>query len=152
MINSADSWKFFWLSSTRRPTLREALLFDLRNSGLSKNLLEDVLLRVLETLIRLNRHENPKRIDIRPVTRGRDHNLWEIRWELEFEPSKFLLRLFVCLEKEDRIRTGLRFFEKRIHPRLLVTNRAQDCAIDDAIKILLENSGGLRLELDLKEQ
>ena len=129
------NWKFYWLSSPTRPSLFDSLVFDLKPDHPKSQEVDLLAMRVVETIRRLNSEQYPRRIDLRPLSRGGSINLHEIRWQHQLGRQQLLLRLLLVQNDENRTRVGVRFFNKRLLPELAGTNQLQDLAIDDAVQI-----------------
>ena len=138
---------FYWLSTRSRPTLQVALEFDLVSTRIPPQELNLLAMRVVETIRRLNQEVNSKRIDIRPISRAKEMGLMEVRWNYQVNSRNLIVRLFLVEDKEGQIRVGIRLFNKHVQPDLQGTNRLQDLAIDDAIRIFTENRDAKRLEI-----
>ena len=143
----SSAWRFFWLSTSSRPTLVDALLLDLRKEALAQQEVELLAMRVVETIRRLSREELPRRIDLRPIARGTEIGLQEILWDHRLGRRRILLRLFVAQPTEAKQRIGIRFFAKRVLPDLAGTNHLQDLAIDDSIREYFDNHDSNLLEI-----
>lgn len=143
----SSAWRFFWLSTSSRPTLVDALFLDLRKEALAQQEVELLAMRIVETIRRLNREEMPRRIDLRPITRGAEFGLQEIRWNHRLGRKQILLRLFVAQPSDAKQRIGIRFFAKRVLPDLAGTNHLQDLAIDDSIREYRDNHDSNLLEI-----
>ena len=143
----SSAWRFFWLSTSSRPTLVDALLLDMRKEALAQEEVELLAMRVVETIRRLSREELPRRIDLRPIARGTEIGLQEIRWDHRLGRRRILLRLFVAQPSEAKQRIGIRFFAKRVLPDLAGTNHLQDLAIDDSIREYFDNHDSNLLEI-----
>lgn len=143
----SSAWRFFWLSTSSRPTLVDALFLDLRKEDLAQQEVELLAMRVVETIRRLNKEELPRRIDLRPIARGTEIGLQEIRWDHRLGRKQILLRLFLAQPSEAKQRIGIRFFAKRVLPDLAGTNHLQDLAIDDSIREFCDNHDSNLLEI-----
>lgn len=147
-LQSAQDWKFYWLSTPTRPTVFKGLALDVRKEFPTEQELESLAMRILETIRRLNREKSSRRIDIRPLTRGETIGLHEIRWEHSFGRKQVLLRLFIVQLSGPGRRIGIRFYVKRVLTELAGTNRLQDLAIDDSIREYLKNQDSNLLEIN----
>lgn len=128
----------FWLVSPGRENLKQSLVLDLASGGLavSSEDVDELHMRVIQTLRRIAIQKNVSRIDLRKVSRGVEAGLLEVRWDFSVEANPLLLRLFLAEGIETSSLVAIRFFRKTLQQTREATNALQDEAIDAALEIL----------------
>lgn len=127
--------------------MKQSLALDLLADGkqLSNVDVDELHMRVVQTLRRLVSGKSIARLDYRLLSRPKGHRLVEVRWEFEFDGSPLWLRLFLVEQGTAGAWLGIRFYKKALRNTLLETNQAQDLAIDDAIWIFKSSTASRKI-------
>jgi hypothetical protein len=138
-IEPSGILEFCWARSLEGDTWHSALGRQLDQHVLGKLDRALIVAAVLAGIQRLSDRELIPLKEIRPIAKLPNEPLFEVKWDLRFNVSRLLLRLYAAEPTElDSIALGLCFRTKRLSDDKALVRRLQNLDIDRASTIYFD--------------